>query len=406
MRILFIAISESVHTARWLSQLADEDWDLHLFPAEFGIPHPDYRNVTIHSFYRNHRNGSNSGVHQKGIYWPLPRGIARIKQISDLLAPNIATQSARLARTIRSLKPDIVHVLEMQSSGYLMLEAMKSLSGYSLPPLIYSSWGSDIFLYGRQPEHAKKIRAFLARCDFYVSDCERDLPLAREFGFPGETLGVFPGAGGYDLAHMQQFHQRAPTSSRRVIALKGQQNIRGTNALAALEALETCADVLNGIEIVVYSASDEIRAALRRISRIEGLQVRELPNCPHEEILKLMGRARIAIGINTSDGTPNAMLEAMVLRAFPIQSDTVSTAEWIESGRNGFLVPADDSKAIAQAIRQALTDDELVDRAAEMNANLTRQRLDLSIIRPKVIDLYRKVAQQVRRTESRFIGDA
>src|SRR6185295_914117 len=124
MRILFVAIGESVHTARWLSQIADEGWDLHLFPAEVGLPHKDYRNLTLHTFYRNHWNGSSNGVTQKGVYWPLPRGIARIRQIAQTLAPARATQAARLARTIRTVKPDIVHVMEMQHAGYLMLDAM------------------------------------------------------------------------------------------------------------------------------------------------------------------------------------------------------------------------------------------------------------------------------------------
>src|SRR2546421_1732090 len=101
MRILFVAIGESVHTARWLSQIADEGWDLHIFPVEVGLPHPDYRNVTIHTFYRQHWNGSNSGVNQKGISWPLPPGIAPIKQIAELTAPQRATQPPRLRRTIK-----------------------------------------------------------------------------------------------------------------------------------------------------------------------------------------------------------------------------------------------------------------------------------------------------------------
>jgi glycosyltransferase involved in cell wall biosynthesis len=395
MRILFVAIGESVHTARWLSQLSGEGWDLHLFPAEVGVPHRDYRNVTIHSFYRERWNGNNSGVNQKGLYWPLPRGIARIKQLAELLAPNIATQSARLARTIRSLKPDIVHVLEMQHAGYLTLEARKRLPEYQFPPCIYSCWGNDIFLFGAQPDHEKRIRAFLSETDYFIADCERDLPLAREYGFRGEVLGVFTTAGGYNLEHMRQFRRPGPTSSRKVIALKGHQTIRGANALAALRALEMCAEALDGYELIVYSASDEIREALDIISRIDGLRVTELQRCcSHEEILKLMGQARIAIGVSTSDGTPNAMLEAMVLGAFPVQSDTVSTAEWIDDGKNGLLVNPENPGLMANAIRRALTDDELVNEAAEINTDLTRKRLDLAVIQPRVIELYRRVAGQ------------
>jgi len=384
-----------VHTARWLSQIADEGWDLHLFPAEVGIPHHDYRNITLHTFYRQHWNGSSSGVQQKGVYWPFPRGIARIRQVAQLTAPRRATQAARLARTIRRLKPDLIHVLEMQSAGYVALEARQMMAGEPFPPCIYSCWGNDLFLFGKRPDHEPRIRAFLSECDYFIADCRRDVPLARQFGFKGEDLGVFTTAGGYDLQAMRLFRQPGRVSSRRVIALKGHQTIRGANSLAALQALEFCGDLLDGFELRVFSVSDEIRQALSRVSQIEGLHVTEVRHpCTHEEILDLMGRARIAIGISSSDGTPNAMLEAMVLGAFPIQSDTVSTAEWIEDGVNGLLVSATDPESIAGALRRALTDDALVDRAVELNSDLVDQRLDLIKIKPKVLELYRKVAAQ------------
>jgi len=118
------------------------------------------------------------------------------------------------------------------------------------------------------------------------------------------------------------------------------------------------------------------------------------PRGSHEQILDLMGQARIGIGISSSDGTPNAMLEAMVLGAFPIQSDTISTAEWIEDGVNGLLVPPDDPNSIAIALRRALTNDELIDEAADFNSKVVDERLDLNKVRPQVVELYKKVARQ------------
>jgi len=392
MRILFVAIAESVHTARWISQLNGKNWDVHLFPSDMGMtPHDDLRTLTIHSFFRR-KGHSDPTTNRKGIYWPFRRGAGRLKQISERLAPSLATESARLARTIRSLKPDIIHVLEMQSSGYLILEAKRKLPGYLFPPCIYSSWGSDLFFFGQEAQHDKRIRAFLAECDYYIADCQRDLSLTHEFGFKGKTLGVFPTAGGYDLEHMRQFRQMGSPSSRRVIALKGYENIRGAKAMVALQALQRCGDLLGGFQLVLYLASDETRRALEELSWIKGLRVSELPYSPHDEIIKLMGRSRIAIGVGLSDGTPNAMLEAMVMGAFPIQSDTISTAEWIQHGQNGLLVSAEDPESIALAIRRALTDDDLVNGAAVINAEISEAKLDRRVIQPRVLQLYEKVA--------------
>ena len=173
--------------------------------------------------------------------------------------------------------------------------------------------------------------------------------------------------------------------------LKGYQGWAG-RSLDALEALERCADVLGDFEIVVYAASRGIEAVVERMRAQHGLRIRVLPRSPHRNILQLFGKARLAIGVNVTDGVPNAMLEAMTMGAFPLQSDTESTAEWITHGENGLLVEPGNPAQIADAIRRAVLDDELVDHAANHNARLLFDRLDISIVKPKVIDLYKRAA--------------
>jgi len=53
MKIIIVAMAESIHTARRLNQIIDQDWDIHLFPVnDFGVKHPEIKNVTIYySFY-------------------------------------------------------------------------------------------------------------------------------------------------------------------------------------------------------------------------------------------------------------------------------------------------------------------------------------------------------------------
>ena len=126
------------------------------------------------------------------------------------------------------------------------------------------------------------------------------------------------------------------------------------------------------------------------VAKETGIQISILPESPNDEIIKLMGRARIAIGIGLTDGSPVSLLEAIIMGAFPIQTDTVSTAEWINDGENGFLVPAEEPHTIASAIQRALLDDELVERAAKLNAIIADQLLDEEAIRPRVIEIYKR----------------
>ena len=52
MRILFIANVWSIHTARWVSQISDQNWDIHLFPSRDLEINPLFNNVTIHDINR------------------------------------------------------------------------------------------------------------------------------------------------------------------------------------------------------------------------------------------------------------------------------------------------------------------------------------------------------------------
>ncbi|MBC8389929.1 MAG: hypothetical protein H8E13_18030 [Actinobacteria bacterium] len=63
MRILIVAMAGSIHTARWIRQINDQGWDIHLFPTDsFTAVHPDIKNVRVHipkivkffiNFYKN-----------------------------------------------------------------------------------------------------------------------------------------------------------------------------------------------------------------------------------------------------------------------------------------------------------------------------------------------------------------
>jgi len=61
------------------------------------------------------------------------------------------------------------------------------------------------------------------------------------------------------------------------------------------------------------------------------------------------------------------------------------------------LVPPEDPQAIAADIQQALSDDSLVDRAAEINLKLTLGRIDRSIIQPRVMAMYERIAASASR---------
>jgi len=404
MRVLFVGYLENVHAARWINQLHDQGWDLHFFPIGMPagqVPHPELRDVTVHMrdiAFRRPPSVDESIRTVGG--WPFPRRLPRTgwltaSALKAALSPLRRERAEELARTVRALRPDVVHSIEMQQAGYLTLDAKSRCTAF--PPWVLTCWGNDLYLFGRLPAHAKRIRAVLTECDYYICECERDAELARVFGFRGKMLPRFPGPGGLAIDRLGQLRQSGRPSRRRLIVLKGYQHDRG-RALVGLEAIRRCADVLGEYRVAVYSASPEVAFAAELLAHDTRMPIEVVSSWPHsaahEDIVRLHGRARASIGLSISDGVSNSMLEAMAMGSLPIQSDNGCEREWVRDGENGLLVAAEDPEAVASALRRALSDDALVDRAAETNWDLVTQRLDQRVIRPEVIAAYERVAAQ------------
>lgn len=392
MRILFVAMSDSVHTARWLDQIADCGWDLHLFPSiDLGGTHGGLRNVTVHHSVYGGQGAPQPSVRRRGINLGFhPAAYVARRALHYLHAPY---RAEALARLIRRLQPDIVHSLEFQHGGYLTLEARQALGGVS-PAWIATNWGSDIYLYGRLQAHQERIRSILAQCDYYSCECRRDVELARSMGLRGKVLPVLPNTGGFDLAAAAPLRASGQTSQRRVIALKGYQHWAG-RGLVGVRALERCADLLGGYEVVVYSATDDVRLAAELFAAKTGVKTTVMAGgAPHREILALHGRARVSLGLSISDAISTSFLEALVMGSFPVQSDTSCACEWATHGETALLVPPEDPEQIEAALRRALTDDALVDAAAVRNWQTAQARLDHNVVRPQAIELYRGIAAE------------
>jgi len=389
MKILFVAMSESVHTARWISQVSNLGWEIHLFPSiDYGRINPSLENIHVyHTFYPSqNRNSKNVISHGFPVFNFLLSALGR-RGIAHFF-PNY--RSKQLANIIDSIKPDIVHSLEMQNAGYLVLNAKNNYLKF-MPPWIVTNWGSDIFLFGRLNEHKQKIKDVLFHCNYYSCECIRDVYLAKDMGFNGVVLPVFPNTGGFDLAEASFFRNKTLPSKRRCIMLKGYQNWAG-RALVGLRALERCVDILSGYEILLFSASTDVKLAAELFNEKNNISINILPNNLNQnEILHYHSISRISIGLSISDAISTSLLEAIVMGSFPIQSFTACADEWVINEKSGLLVPPEDVDVIEKAIRVALNDDKLVDEAFEINWQTAINRLDHENLKSQTISFYKKI---------------
>lgn len=421
-RILFVAMQNSPHTARWIEQIAGQGWELHLFPVNYLPVLPEMTGVIVHQPWHMVRprmmlkellskisgwDRGRAGFEADSCHpnrfsvrpiYPLPMVSPLARVINGALRVRLGESNAQapfvygphvLARLIRQIKPDLIHSMEFQHCGYNVLRS-KEISDGNFPPWLATNWGSDIYYYRNFDDHRSQISRLLRNIDYYSCECVRDVGIARDLGLTAKVMPAMPNAGGFHLEQVGQMRKTHLPSTRRLIMVKGYQHFAG-RALTALDAIERCVSALKGFRIVVFSASSEIYERVEELRASLGLDISVLPYSNHDKMLRLFSRARVYLGVSISDGISTSMLEAMTMGAFPIQTSTACCDEWIEDGRSGFIIPPDKVGLIADRLRQALTDDPLVDNAAEINWTVVRERLDQKVLRNKVVAFYDEI---------------
>ena len=172
--------------------------------------------------------------------------------------------------------------------------------------------------------------------------------------------------------------------------MKGYEHFAG-RGMMALQVIERMRERLQGYRIVLFSVSAEPRKRALELKAKGVLDIKVIDWATHEGILSHFGRARIYMAISISDGISTSSLEAMAMGAFPIQTNTSCCDEWFRDGEGGFIIPHDNFDVICDRFERALEDDELVDRAAVINAATVAERLDRNIIVPQVAAFYDEV---------------
>ncbi len=291
------------------------------------------------------------------------------------IPPHVMATASGIVASVRAFAPHVLHALETQTAGYTCLEVTRRL-GSVCPPWMLSSWGSDLSLYRKVPSHRQRLEAVCSRVDLYMPDCARDHPTAQAMGYRGPRLPPLPASGGVDV---EAYARRAtePPSLRRQIVVKGYQNWAG-RAYLALSALVLARDALRDYTIVMPELTVGAGRPARHMLRDSGLTLHTpARRRDHGHALDRLASARVVLSISMSDGIPMTTLEAMATGALPIQSTTACADEWLRDGETGLLVSPHDTAAIRDAVVRAVTDDALVDEAAQRNLDEVRRRWDI-----------------------------
>ena len=373
MKILFISMP-SIHAIRWIENLKNTNNELFWFDVTNKGTIVELQNVRQFTNWKQRKLPNFKGEYK--LSKKFPNTYSKIKYLFEV------TENEYLEKIINEIQPDAIHSFEMQHCSYQILKTMNKFSNLHW---IYSCWGNDLYYYKNFENHNKQIKAVLKRVNYLHTDCQRDYNLAIELGFKGKHTGIIPGGSGYHLDEVNKY--KLPIEDRKIILVKGYQHKFG-RALNVIKALQNCQEINSKFEVVIFGAHKEVIDYIKNnnlpFKTFHRTQLSQL------ELIQLMGKSLIYIGNTVSDGMPNTLLEAIIMNAFPIQSNPGNaTAEIIEHKKNGLLIDdPNDIPTIEKLIKLALSDTTRFYQAAKINTEIALQRLDYYKNQFKIIEIY------------------
>jgi len=86
------------------------------------------------------------------------------------------------------------------------------------------------------------------------------------------------------------------------------------------------------------------------------------------------------------EGTPRTVLEAMSMGRAIVTTDAPGCRETVEEGRNGFLIPVRDPKALAEAMERFLLEPDLVRQMGANSRSIAEEKYDVNKINAVMMD--------------------
>lgn len=350
MKVVYLADAPYIHTRRWLAHFVERGIDCEVI---------SFRPADIEGARVHHVDGSE------------PLGKARY-----------LIHARRVKQLVQDLKPDLVHAMHLTSYGFL-----GALS--SVRPLIISVWGTDILeAPNLTPFHRWLTRYSLARADAITAT---GLHLATEttrFTPRGTRVTSIP--YGVDLQRFQPVER--PVSQRVTIGTAS----RFSPEKGLRYLLEAFAQLRQrfGDRVALRIAGDgpergKLDALVERLG-IAG-QTELAGWVEHAELPAFLQSLDVFVLPSTYEGFGVAAVEASAMALPVVASRVYGLPDVVKEGVTGFLVPAKNSVALAQAIGRLVEDPDLRVALGKAGRQYVAERYDWRENAAQMDRLYEKV---------------
>jgi glycosyltransferase involved in cell wall biosynthesis len=393
MKILFVADGRSPIALNWIEYFVMAGYEVHLASIYPCQPELALASLSIIPVALSRAAGAMGKKQQRP---PLKEKLLRAfstpsmrMHLRHFFVPrSLPVAAGQLQSLILDLKPDIIHAMRIPYEGMLAALALREIKDSEKPPLVVSVWGNDFTLHAPATRRLSQLTRLTLECaEALHPDCDRDLRLARIWGFHADKPSmVLPGGGGVqsDIFYVDK-SERAPI----IVNPRGMRAyVRNDTFFRAIplvlkqqpKARFFCPTMEGDAQAQRWVHEFKIAHA-----------VALLPRQSRAQMADLFRSAQIVVSPSTHDGTPNTILEAMACGAFPVVGDIESLREWITSGENGLLIDPADPQALADAIIEGLQNPGLRLGAQKKNTRLILARAEFKQVMMAAENFYKTI---------------
>ena len=368
MKILLLADSNSSHTIKWATSLAEKDFEIIIFSFTENVTdiYKKYKSIIIES-----------------------AGIPRIKQFNtELHFSKVIYFSAipAVKRIIKKYKPDILHA--HYASSYGLLGAITSFH-----PFIVSVWGSDVFDFPKKSFLHKVIMKYIFRKADKILSTSNIMATETNL-YTQKKIEVTP--FGVDT---EKFQPR-----KSINLFRNEAIVIGTvktleKKYGILFLLKSFANVKSKhpelpLKLLIVGGGTEekqLKALAVRL-KISGETI-FTGKINHDEVNKYHSQFSIAVfpSINDSESFGVSVLEASACEVPVVASKIGGVPEVVQDGITGILVSPKDEMVLAEAIEKLVLNADLRSKMGKAGRKFVQQNYELKSSVAKMTIQYREI---------------
>ena len=328
MKVLFIAAANSIHTIRWINSLYEKGLEVVL--------------VSLKD-HRNKDNNINKNI--KIIYLPISGN------------KGYYLNRFFINKIVKKENPDIINV--HYASGYGTLGRFIKFENKLL-----NIWGSDVYDFPKQSKIKKQI--LIKNLNSYKAIASTSHCMAKEAGqylLKNQRIYITP--FGVDIEKFKNLNLEKRDNKIIIGIVKTLESKYGIEYLIrAIKELEKIIEkeIFEKVEVKIYGKG-RLREKLENLTKelkIEG-KIKFKGFILNSEVPKVINEMDIFVvpSILDSESFGVAAVEAMACEVPVIVSDADGLKEVVIDNKTGFIVPKKDYKAIAEKLKELITDKDL-----------------------------------------------